>query len=76
MWREKSSGERIHPWLIFQVLNMMFLSVRKFVIHGQVEAGIVSEVSLVCRMTGMMVDAKLKPTNIYCINYISGESRC
>ena len=57
--------------LIVQVLDVLFpsltcclLSVRKFVINSQVEAGTVSWVSLVWRTFGMMVlNTVLKSTN-------------
>ncbi len=69
-----SSGERTQPWgapvLIVRVLDENFpsltsccLSVRKLVIHWQMEVGTESCVSLFWRVSGMMVlKAELKST--------------
>ncbi len=65
VYREKSSGERTQPWgapvLIVRVLDENFpsltsccLSVRKLVIHWQLEVGTESCVSLFWRVSGMM----------------------
>ncbi len=75
VYREKSSGESTHPWgapvLIVIVLDVSLssltsccLSVRKLVIHWQMEVGTESWVSLSERRSGMMVlKAELKSTN-------------
>ncbi len=75
VYREKSSGERTQPWgapvLIVQVLDVYFpsltnccLSVRKLVIHWQMEVGMENWVSLGKRRFGMIVlKAELKSTN-------------
>ncbi len=75
VYREKSSGERTQPWgapvLIVRVLDVHFpsltnccLSIRKLLIHWEMEVGTDSWVSLGRRKFGMIVlKAKLKSTN-------------
>ncbi len=83
VYREKSNGERTQPWgapvLIVRVPDENFpsftaccLSVRKLVIHWQMEVGTESCVSLFWRVSGMMVlKAELRSTNRF-----PGLSRC
>ncbi len=84
---KKSSGERTQPWGApvlfvwvldenFPSLTSCFLSVRKLVIHWQMEVGTESCVSLFWRMSWMMVlKAELKSTNRI-LTQVPGLSRC